>query len=140
MGKFIELTGAVNEEKIHIKASAITRVEFMPTKNKTAVHIYDIQKCVGVTESAEEILATLNAEILKPEKAQYNASVVIKHKEQKDMFGMLIKEGDGYFMVGNQIVHIDSMEDYFIEVLGATVHERKKPLTVGAVNGQIKSH
>lgn len=58
----------------------------------------------------------------------------------KDMFEKEIKEGDSYFVVNDRAVHIDSMEDYFIEVLGATVHERKKPLTAGTVNGDDKSH
>lgn len=58
----------------------------------------------------------------------------------KDMFGKEIKEGDSYFVVNDKAVHIDSMEDYFIEKLGATVHERKKPLTAGTVNGDDKSH
>lgn len=58
----------------------------------------------------------------------------------KDMFEKEIKEGDVYFVVNDRTVHTDSIEDYFIEVLGATVHERKKPLTAGTVNGNDKSH
>lgn len=42
------------------------------------------------------------------------------------MFEKEIKESDVYFVVNDRTIHIDSMEDYFIEVLGATVHERKK--------------
>lgn len=57
-----------------------------------------------------------------------------------DMFGKEIKEGDAYFVVNDKAIHLDSMEDYFIEVLGATVHERKKSLTAGTVNDHYKSH
>ncbi|MEY9976538.1 hypothetical protein [Lysinibacillus sp. RC79] len=61
-------------------------------------------------------------------------------KPPTDMFGKEIKEGEAYFVVNDRAVHLDSMEDYFIEVLGATVHKRRKPLTVPAVNGNDKSH
>ena len=55
-----------------------------------------------------------------------NSKAILKPKAPTDMFGKTIDVCDSYFMVGNQLIHIDSMEDYFIEVLGATVHERKK--------------
>ncbi|MFJ6264379.1 hypothetical protein ACIQGW_05065 [Lysinibacillus xylanilyticus] len=64
----------------------------------------------------------------------------MNQKPPTDMFGKEIKEGDAYFVVNDKAIHLDSMEDYFIEVLGATVHERKKPLTAGTVNGNNKSH
>lgn len=57
-----------------------------------------------------------------------------------DMFGKAIEVGDVYFVVNNKSIHLDSMDDYFIEVLGATVLERKKSLTAGTVNDHNKSH
>lgn len=61
-------------------------------------------------------------------------------KPPTDMFGKAIEVGDDYFVVNNKAIHLDSMEDYFIEVLGATVHKRKKSLTAGTVNDHNKSH
>ncbi|MGE7129197.1 YqaI family protein [Lysinibacillus xylanilyticus] len=64
----------------------------------------------------------------------------MNQKPPTDMFGKEIKEGDAYFVVNDRAIHLDSMEDYFIEVLGATVHKRKKTLTAGTVNDFNKSH
>lgn len=42
-----------------------------------------------------------------------------------DMFGNGIKPGESYFSIQGNLVHVDAVEDYLIEVLHAEVHENK---------------
>lgn len=141
MDRFVVLTGAVNGEKVRIKSTAIISVEDAPSKDRTLICTNETDKSVAVKESSELILSAIGAQLIDVTATAENSTTADDNqKSPTDMFGKEIKEGEAYFMIGNKIVHVDSIEDYFIEELGATVHERKKSLTAGTVNDQNKSH
>jgi len=53
----------------------------------------------------------------------------------EDMFGTEIQEGDTYYVLGDQVVLDQNMDDYILEILKGEIHQAKSPSTAATVKG-----